>query len=231
MSLNHPTPNMDHLLHVLAPGVLIMYGCWNIFRNHYIAENARNRIMQLAYADDEDDVAERYGSSNYYAQGTSVWARAFNNLQRSRQLISETLPVAILSACVGSLYTPSETFSVTLAYCGCSQGFLNRLADPRLVVEADETEKKNRQLLRQGMHLSLGVLALLGLYSLSSFVFDGDVLGVLTEHAVQAVVDWLVPFRRQASSMPNNQRSYASSTVAVPKQYRRYWPNFMGQQK
>lgn len=94
--------------------ILIGTSFW-VFIYGFNVGTARSKAIKDAKADGEDNVDERYGLPNLYAQGTSKHARIFNCAQRSHQHILETftqLCVAGLTAAVNYPITSAFTTAV-----------------------------------------------------------------------------------------------------------------------
>jgi len=95
---------------------------------------ARKKYMELAEKDGEEEVEERYGLPNLYAQGTSKNVRAFNCVQRSHQHILETFTQALATGLIAAVHYPVTAAVSSLAYAvgrvQCSRGYACGEGDP-----------------------------------------------------------------------------------------------------
>jgi len=95
---------------------------------------ARKKYMDAAKEDGEDNVEERYGLPNLYAQGTSKHARAFNCVQRSHQHIFEGFTQVCVSGLIAAVSFPIVTSMTTLLYAvgryKNTQGYASSEGDP-----------------------------------------------------------------------------------------------------
>lgn len=101
---------------LLTPTILFGVGYWAVLHGFLVVGKAREKYMAQARADGEENVEERYGLPNLYAQGTSPHARAFNCVQRSHQHIFETYPLVVISGMLGAIGFPLTTALSTLSY-------------------------------------------------------------------------------------------------------------------
>jgi glutathione S-transferase len=99
----------------VTPLLLIGTGFWATLHAFQVGK-ARTKYSELAKADGEPDVDERYGLPNLYAQGTSKHAKAFNCVQRSHQQIFEHFTQVCVAGLVGAVSFPITTAISVLAY-------------------------------------------------------------------------------------------------------------------
>jgi hypothetical protein len=103
----------------VTPLILCGMSFWSLTYGFTVVGNSRRKYMEKAKADGEENVEERYGLPNLYAQGTSKNARAFNAIQRSHQHIFETLPGVMLTSIINAFQYPCLTAIYTAVYaCG-----------------------------------------------------------------------------------------------------------------
>ena len=77
---------------------------------------ARMTYMEKAKKDGEENVEERYGLPNLYAQGTSPNAKAFNCIQRAHQHIFENYTFALVFGLAGALEFPIASVLSSAVY-------------------------------------------------------------------------------------------------------------------
>jgi glutathione S-transferase len=139
----------------LTPIILIGFGLWT--SNYgFTVGSARAKYMELAEKDGEENVKERYGLPNLYAQGTSIHARAFNCVQRAHQQIFESFPQVIVSSLTGAVTFPLATAASTIVYVIGRRAMSNSYA----AGEGDASKRYSSVL--SGVHWK----ALVGLYFL-----------------------------------------------------------------
>jgi MAPEG family len=116
-----------------TPLILIGTGFW-VTMHGMVVGQARQKYTQAAKDDGEENVEERYGLPNLYAQGTSKNAKAFNCVQRSHQHIFESFTQLCVSSLVAALSFPIATSVSTLLYAvgryKNSQCYANADGDP-----------------------------------------------------------------------------------------------------
>jgi MAPEG family len=106
-----PTPNADGPLGLstyagLTP-LIFTYMCWwSVSYGFLVVGNSRRKAIEQAKKDGEQDVDERYGLPNLYAQGTSKHARTYNCIQRSHQHVLETFTQALVTSLFASYHYP-----------------------------------------------------------------------------------------------------------------------------
>ena len=72
-----------------TPAILMITGFWMTAYGMKVGA-ARNKAIEQAKKDGEENVEERYALPNLYAQGTSKNVKEFNCVQRSHQHMFET---------------------------------------------------------------------------------------------------------------------------------------------
>lgn len=102
-------------LFAATPLVLIGVGFFGIAHGMAVGK-ARAKYMEKAKKDGEENVEDRYGLPNLYAQGTSPNVKAFNAVQRSHQQIFETYTQMVLFGLAGAVEFPIATACATTMY-------------------------------------------------------------------------------------------------------------------
>jgi hypothetical protein len=128
----------------VTPLILCGVSFWSLLYGAMTVGGARKKYMELAKADGETDVEERYAYPNLYVQGTSKNARAFNAVQRSHQHIFETLPSIMLTSIVNAFQYPCLTAAYTALYAAGRYVFTNSYG----ASEGDATKRYEKPLAR-----------------------------------------------------------------------------------
>jgi glutathione S-transferase len=152
----------------LTPAVLMTTGLWIISYGMKVGQ-ARKKAIDQAKKDGEENVIERYGLPNLYAQGTSKNAIQFNCVQRSHQQCFEHYTQAVVTGLMGAVSYPLLTAGSSLLY------FVGRRAFSTGYATGDP---KNRYGSALAKYMWYGLLMnhMLGMFSCANWVVGKKLL-------------------------------------------------------
>lgn len=133
-TLGTSSSNTSLFYYGITPLLLTVFHMWTVFYGFTVVGKARKKYADLAKADGEDNVDERYLLPNLYAQGTSKHVLAFNCIQRSHQHIFETMTQTVISSMIGWMNYPLSSGIITGLYVvgriSLSKGYGEADGDP-----------------------------------------------------------------------------------------------------
>eukprot|EP00523_Entomoneis_sp_CCMP467_P008141 CAMPEP_0168740752 /NCGR_PEP_ID=MMETSP0724-20121128/12150_1 /TAXON_ID=265536 /ORGANISM="Amphiprora sp., Strain CCMP467" /LENGTH=196 /DNA_ID=CAMNT_0008788215 /DNA_START=34 /DNA_END=624 /DNA_ORIENTATION=+ len=153
-------PSGTSPLFAATPLILIGVGFYSLALGFEVGKG-RKKYMDLAKEDGEENVEDRYGLPNLYAQGTSKHAKAFNALQRSHQHIFENLTSVSIFGLAGALEFPICTALSTLGYAIGRVIFSNNYSKS----EGDVAQRYSKNKMATWMWQGLLTNMFLGLFS------------------------------------------------------------------